>query len=263
MNHPLIYGNGCSYSDPHWHPDVNEKTHVEYVGEMLGGFVLNKAISGSCNRRILRTSLYDIIEQRRCNPEQKIIALISLTFEMRGDLWVDDATVIAPEESHFVSHHFTSKQNWKELLLNGKSIDDRNSTIQDTPMLQSRFASSLRESRAFFFSPYAERINLLADLVMFTAVCKKHNIQYLIFQGPKAEQLGEEHLLDFFKAEVSADPRIFDLETFGLCNWANNNNYVPIDDGNSPREIGHYGNDAHKAFAEQILIPKLKETQQL
>ena len=261
----MIYGNGCSYSDPHWHPAVNEKTHVEYVGEMLGGFVLNKAISGSCNRRIIRTSLYDIIEQRRLNPKQKIIALISLTFEMRSDLWVDDITVTAPEESHFTSHQFSIETNWKELLLSGKSMGkNQASSRHETPMLSSRFLNKLREGKAFFFSPYAERINLLADLIMFTAVCKKYDINYLIFQAPRAEKLAEDHLLDFFKKEIDADPQIFDLEGFGLCDWANNNNYIPIDDGwGNPREIGHYGNDAHKAFAKQILIPKLKETQQL
>ena len=261
MDLPLIYCNGCSYSTK----IENHKVHADYVGEALKGFVLNNSISGSCNRRIIRTSLYDILKQRKLNPKQKIIAFISLTFELRTDLWLEDITPTVPEESNFTSHQFSGLPAWKERLLSGKSLGKGMTNGVDkieNDMNHSKYFTKLNEGKAFYYSPYAERINLLADLIMFTSVCEKHYIDYLIFQGPKAEKLENEHLLDTFKDVVASDPQIFDLEEFGFCDWAMEHKFIPIDSLEHPA-IGHYKSDAHKAFAEQILIPKLKETGQI
>ena len=77
-----------------------------------------------------------------------------------------------------------------------------------------------------------------------------------------AEKLEEEHLLDFFKKEIKKDTRILDLETFGFLDWACEKKFIPLDRLDSP-EIGHYNSDAHEAFAQQVLMPKLAETGQL
>ena len=65
-------------------------------------------------------------------------------------------------------------------------------------------------------------------------------------------------LLDFFKQQIAMDKRIFDLETFGFCNWAYEQNFTPLDFCDSPG-IGHYGSDAHYRFANTVLLPKLNE----
>ena len=260
---PLIYCNGDSYSNPLFHPALDKKTFAEYVGNALNGFVLNQSINGSCNRRIVRTSLYDMIEQRRVNPNQKIILLLNLTFEIRSDLWVDDIKVEREQESHFVGHQFAKIDTWKEKLLKGKPIYGiATGAKRESDMLSSRFLPKLNHGKAFFYSPYAERINLYADLIMFTAFCDQHNINYLIFQSPRAEKLQEEHLLDTFKSKVNNNAKVFDLENFGFLDWAYNQKYKPLDKLDLP-QIGHYNKDAHKAFAEQVLIPKLEETKQI
>lgn len=84
------------------------------------------------------------------------------------------------------------------------------------------------------------------------------DVEFLIFRGPLVEKLEKDYLLDFFKEELLSDDRFLDLDNFGFCNWCNTNNFVPLDYQNRPN-IGHYGPDAHQAFAEQVLIPKLKE----
>lgn len=270
MSSPLIYANGCSYSNSSYYPDLNGKVHADYVGETLNGFVLNKSICGSNNRRIIRTSLHDIIHQRQLNPKQKIIALISLSFEIRSDLWVDDLIINQvdditpdyPEESQFVTHQFSALTDWRERLLLGKPIYTPWPKRIQSEMLRSKFSTHLSRAKAFFFSSYAERINLLTDLLMFTAVCKQYNINYLIFQAPIAQQLNDEYLLDFFKDQIAKDLRIFNLETFGFLNWAHEQKFIPLDMLDNPT-IGHYNSDAHKAFADQVLIPKLKETKQI
>lgn len=253
LDFPLIYCNGDSYSNEKYHVSLTGKTYANVVGEYCGGFVINAAISGSCNRRIIRTSLHDLILQRKQNPLQKIIALISLSFELRSELWIEHMSSIHPSESNFVTHTFSNQQNWRENLLDNKDIGTPN-----RPNVDVKFYEKFSQGRAYFFSPYAERINLLADLVMLKSTLDSMNIDFLIFQGPTAEKLQSDYLLDFFKQQLATDHRVFDLETFGFCSWAKQKKFTPLDYLDRP-EIGHYGPDAHHDFATNVLLPKLKE----
>lgn len=260
MDFPLIYCNGCSYSDDNYSaPTMFKKTYPHYLNNSLNGYVLNKAITGSHNRRIIRTSIHDILQQKQLNPTQPILALIQLTFEIRNELWRDNKNhkSLLPEESNFHTTQFSLMNDWRERLLTGNSIFSTKEANQDQG-----FYKKLQEARAFYFSPYAERINLLMDLVTFKCFLDANDVKFLIFQGPKAQKLEEEYLLDFFAQEVYNDDRIFNLEEFGFIDWAYNNNFNPLDP-TEPPSIGHYGPDAHEAFVNQILIPKLKQTRQL
>ena len=97
--HPLIYCNGDSYSDPAFHPSLIGKTYAHVIGDHLQGYVMNRAISGCCNRRIIRTTIHDMVQQRQLNPTQKTIALIGLTFEVRSELWIENISPDKSEES--------------------------------------------------------------------------------------------------------------------------------------------------------------------
>lgn len=254
---PLIYCNGDSYSDQHTKTGTIRKMYVDFVAEDCYGYALNKAISGSCNRRIIRSTVHDMIQQRQLNPEQKIIALIGLSFELRSELWIDEIQAHAPEESQFKPHVFSRQIDWKQNLLQGKDIVPFNNY-----RLGEKFYKSFSEGRAFFYSPYAERINLLCDLIMLRSLLDSLNIGFLIFQCPTAETLQDDYLLNFFKDQLTDDPRFFDFESFGFCEWCHAHNFVPYDMPERP-EIGHYDSDAHQAFAEQVLLPKLKELKML
>lgn len=261
MDFPLIYCNGDSYSDENFNESLANSIYANFVAKVCNGFVINSAISGSCNRRIIRSSCHDLILQRQLNPDQKIIALIGLSFESRSEVWVDDYTPTIKFESNFDKFHFTKQLNWRENLLNNKSIDppvDVLSLKNKSKNIQ-KFYTKLAEGRAFFYSPYAERINLLTDLIMFRALMDSLNVDFLIFQSPRAEKLESEYLLDFFKKQIDGDHRFFDLENFGFVDWcALQNKFKPLDYHDRPF-IAHYGSDAHEAFANEILIPKLKE----
>lgn len=248
VDHPLIYCNGDSYSDENYHASLYNNTYAQVVGRHYNGFVINNAIKGSCNRRIIRTSVYDLIQQREANPHQTIIALISLSFELRGEIWNDDIHSSTERESNFLPHVFADFADWKDKLLKGLPIHDRK---------YNEFLDKYTQGRAYLYSPYAERINLMCDLIMFQALMKNINIKFLMFQGPLAERLEQEHVLDFFKHRL--DPNnFFDFETFGFVNWCSENNFIPLDMHDRPT-IAHYGPDAHKAFAERILIPAIEK----
>lgn len=254
MDFPLIYCNGDSYSNENYHPDLKGKVFANVVSDHYRGFVLNKSINGSNNRRIIRSSVHDLILQRQLNPKQRIVALILLTFELRGEMWSDQATNVSEsEESNFVTHTFTGQTNWRENLLAGIDIGSFNNSNSEKT-----FFKKYSEGRAFFFSPYAERINLFCDLVMLRSLLESLEIEFLVFQGPRVEKLESEYLLDFFKQQLFDDPRFIDLDNFGFTDWCSTQNFIPLDSLDRP-EIGHYNVDAHRAFALQILLPKLKE----
>lgn len=252
MDFPLVYVNGCSYSDPEFHSSLKDNTYAYHLGKMINGYVFNRARSGASNRRIIRTTVYDLINQRQLNPRQKIIALVQLTFEMRDELWLDEIrNNLDPCESNFRNHQFTAgSKDWKQQLLQGNLV-----TNQATSRHKD-FLDQWSRGRAFFYSPYAARINLLLDLLMLQYLLQSLNIDYLIFQGPTAETLDQEHLKDFFQQHLDQS-RILDLEKFGFCQWCQEQGFLPFDQDLDRMEIGHYRQDAHQAFAEKFLIEKI------
>jgi hypothetical protein len=253
LDFPLIYCNGDSYSDQNYHPSLKGKTYADVVAEACHGFVINSSISGSNNRRIIRSTVYDMLEHRKLNKNQKTIALIGLSFELRGELWAEDQVPKNPRESQFVTHEFSGLINWRRDLLNNRDIKPNNSF-----RFNEKFYKKYSEGRAYFFSPYAERINLLCDLIMLKTLFESLKINFLIFQSPRAEKLQSDHLLNFFKNEISNDDRFFDIEQFSFLDWAFKKGFSPLDLKNRP-EIGHYGPDAHRNFATEVLIPTLKK----
>ena len=258
MNFPLIYCNGDSYSDSNYHGSLIGKTYSDIVGQNLDGYVINKAVRGSCNKRIIRTTIHDMIHQRELNKTQEIIALIGLSFEIRSEYWVDKLIPDLPEESNFLTHTFSSQLDWRNRLLQGMPF---NNTINNKNV-DKDFHDIYSKGRAFFYSPYAERINLVCDLLLLKHLFDSLEIKFLVFQSPKAERLENEYLLDFFQTRLYEDARFINLESFGFVDWCYENHFVPLDYLDRP-QIGHYGADAHAAFATQWILPKLKELNQI
>jgi hypothetical protein len=93
---------------------------------------------------------------------------------------------------------------------------------------------------------------------MLRALLDQLKINFIIFQSPIAEKLQADYLLDFFKQQIIDDGRFLDLETFAFCNWCVEQGFIPLDYLDCPN-IGHHGPEAHRAFAEKVLIPKLKQ----
>lgn len=251
MDHPLIYCNGDSYSNDRWHESLNDRAYANVVGRYFDGFVINSAIRGSCNRRIIRTAVHDLIHQRKLNPSQRIIALIGLTFELRSELWDEHVQPCSEVESQFISHRFTDKNNWRDKLLQGQDILIANNRLDKD------FFDKYSQGRAYYYSPYAERINLLCDCVMFQSLMQQLDIDFLVFQAPQAEKLESEYLVDFFRSQLNTN-NFFDFEEFGFVNWSFQQGFVPLDFLDRP-QIGHPNAQAHCAFAEQILIPRIEQ----
>ena len=263
MDTPLIYCNGDSYSSDKIY-DLQEATYDYVVGKSLNGYVINHAIPGSCNRRIIRVSVADLIHQRQLNKTQRIIALIGLSFELRSEVWNNDMFLVSDDnrdsniestfESDFKSYQFSNKPDWLEQLKSGNSVHSHDTESLASP----KFFDMLTKGNAFFYSPYAERINLYCDLIMFKSLMDQLNIEFLIFNSPPQEtDMSADMLLDHFASEIYNDNRfIMFKEGFSLCSYLNDNGFEPFDFKDNP-SIGHYKDDGHRYFAENILIPRL------
>ena len=103
-------------------------------------------------------------------------------------------------------------------------------------------------TKGYVGDPYQQRLLELKQQL---------NIEFLVFQSPMAEKLESEYLVDFFKSNLNSK-NFLDFEIFGFVNWCHQQDFTPLDNLDRP-EIGHYGADAHRAFAEQILIPHLEK----
>lgn len=258
MDFPLIYCNGDSFSDENYHLSLFENTYANVVANYCQGYVINHAKCGSSNRRILRTTVHDMLQQRQLNPHQQIIALLQFTTTVRSEIWCDDKSgKLEEEESNFVQVQYANKPDWRESFLKGNGANPINWPV-DKHNLSKKYWDKLTDSLAYFHSGQAEYINLLCDLIMLRTLLDSLNIDFIIFSAPQEQQFELGYLLDFFCNQIQQDKRYIDFESFGFCAWCAEQQYIPLDPDPNPY-IGHYGPDAHEAFAKQIIIPKLKE----
>lgn len=254
MDFPLIYCNGDSHSDPNfYYPAMVGHTYADYVGAHCNGFVINKSKSGSCNRRIIRTAVHDLMVQRQANPGQPIMALIAFAQEHQDEFWVDGRTPNDPPESNFVGHSLITSLDHAQIFQDDEVVlrfDDQESRIaRDLVQDWSRGNSGL-------YNAYARRIDFLHDLLMLTGLLERLQVQAVCFQITPRERLVSEYLIDFYKSNINS-ATVFDLETFGFATWCSQQGFEPLLDHESP-DLAHYGADAHQAFANDVLIPKLQ-----
>jgi hypothetical protein len=263
---PLVYCNGDSYSNNNYHESLLRSTYDFTVAKEFNGFNINNSISGSCNRRIIRTSVADLTEQRKINPSQRIIALIGLTFDLRDEFWNDDFLrksayqendSSSVYESDFLSFQFSGMGDWFERIRQGKIIKPLPTNIGKN--FTKKFFNVLNNARAFFFSPYADKIDLYCDLVMFKALMDSMDIEFLVFNAPPTMPLESEATLDHFSQQIEDDERFIGFSTnFSFCEYLSSNNFVPLDSPDNP-VIGHYGSEGHSYFAKNVLLPLLNK----
>jgi len=74
----------------------------------------------------------------------------------------------------------------------------------------------------------------------------------------KAQQYVIEAVDAFMPYLVLQEIQVLNLDTFGFCEWSQKQGYTSVDFERYGK-AAHPGADGHKAFAHEILIPRLKE----
>lgn len=185
----ILYSNGCSFTD--WRHIPREQRYPIIIGERQGWSVHDRGLPGSCNSRIIRTTIRDCCALL---PRQEpIVALIQLTFLDRYEY---------PGVA-------TADNRWK--YENGdlfESVTPGQMQDSDSDVVNSWIRSNL-----LLHSDAAACLQLFASLIGLTAFFRQHNIEYLIYNGPAQNNIFEP--TDLYQY-LKQDPGVLDLQTFNM-----------------------------------------------
>jgi hypothetical protein len=236
-----VYSNSCSFGAPL----QGHKIYPDYIAEKFNADLVNQGVDGSCNRRIIRNSLRDLIELSA--SRQNILALIGLSFVSRTELWQPDLPA-ADRDGHFhsiiVDHN---KISWKEKGLIETIVPNISELAR--PSVKEYYKQWL-----LHLSLESEVTNLLTDLIMFTGWARSKKIDYLVFCNtntlPGEPQVGlTSPFVHSLHQTVSNDKNIIDLWQFSFKDYALSNNFIPKD-SHVFGIHGHPNADAHRSFAD-------------
>jgi hypothetical protein len=240
----VLYSNSCSFGAA----GQQHAVYSDHVAKNLDARLINQGKSGSCNRRILRTSLRDLIEIKK--QHTNVTALIGLSFISRTELW-QPWLPANDNDGHFSSIKVNDKKtNWSNQGL----IDTVVPNIYES--VDHRIKDYYKQW-LIHFNPESELTNLLTDLIMFSSWAKLNKIQYKIFSNvdklPSEDKVGyNSPFVSSLRHCVESDPDIIDLWNFSFGGYA-------LELGLKPRDFnvygihGHPGGLAHEKFAEFLV----------
>lgn len=228
----MIYVNGDSFSFV-----SDGKTFCDFLGEITQSRCHNASLPGSCNSRIIRTTVRDLLQIQ--DPD--IYVVINLSFILRTEVW--DISVAGnnrfANDGEFVSIQPANSRTW---------FFERSSATNDKYSDYSR--AWLR-----YYNPEPEMTNLLKELVLLTSWFKGRNIKYVIVSSALQEpvDLDGEFIRDFWTV-IRNDTNIINFFEMSFTQWCLQQGHVPITKHQQEiygrvYNIGHHGEAAHRDFA--------------
>lgn len=243
-NRMIVYSNSCSFGAP----GQGHQVYADHVEKTFDALLINQGKSGSCNRRILRTSIRDLIQIKQ--EHKNITALIGLSFISRTELW-QPWLPAAGNDGHFHSITIQDKKiNWSKQGL----ID---TVVPDIHELADSRVKDYYKQWLLHFNPESEVTNLLTDLIMFSSWAKLNRIQYKIFANvdvlPDEKKVGyDSPFIASLCQEINRDSNIINLWEFSFGGYALGLGLEPKDFNVYGRH-GHPGAEAHKKFADLLI----------
>jgi hypothetical protein len=173
-----LYINGCSFAMDYGIRDQGIKQYADLLSSQNKWTLTNAAIPGSCNQRIIRSTVKDAV-----NFLPNTLAIISLSTLERTEIGLE-------EKQHQLGHHLWHHDYFVPIK-HGWVGDDRVSSY----------------AREFYrlFDWYSSFMNLSTGVFLLTQLFKQQNIQYLIFNY-------KEQLLSTQQSQVHHHPVLQKLE---------------------------------------------------
>lgn len=240
----IVYSNSCSFGAP----GQGHKTYSDYVASAYSATLINRGIPGSCNRRIIRTTLRDLVELK--NTDKKILALIGLTFISRTELWQPWISAV-DNDGHFSSIQIAhNKINW-----GGKGLIE--TIVPNVHKLSDSRVQEYYKNWLLHFHPESAVTELLADIIMFCGWADSKKIQYLIFSNvdvlPGDDKVGyDSPFIQTLREEIISNKFIINPWTFSFGGYSLEQGLLPKD-YHLYNKHGHPGEHAHKQFSEFLL----------
>lgn len=240
----MLYVNGDSYSIV-----SDGKKYSDFLKEKFDCSVLNNSLSGSCNSRILRTSLRDLIELKKTH--KKIKAIINVTYVIRTEVW--DPTPKDPKDynndGNFVNLTPTNVKDWAS----------KDKTVT------SKIYHDYCKQFLIHYNVESEITKLLQNIILLSSWCKLNDVDYVIFSGPLQETIDfTAPFIKPFYNLVCEDKNILNLFEFSFTEWCLEHNFTPITKNRTQEihgkiyDVGHHGEAAHHAFSEFLFENYLK-----
>lgn len=232
----IVYVNGDSYA-----VTSHGKRYSEFLGEHYKCKVINAAISGSSNSRILRTTLRDLIQLRSQNH---VVAFISLSFLMRTELW--DPNIVHNKflnDGEFTSIQPTHSKSW---------------FYDKMDLVDSKYKDFCKQF-LLNYNVEAETTKLIQNILLLSSWCKQNQVKCIIFSSALQEPIDytAPFIKDFYKEMVN-DKNIINIFEFSFTEWCLSHKFVPISAytqniHGQDYDIGHHDEEAHRAFANFLI----------
>jgi len=240
----IVYANGCSFGLPVGDPKTSYNIQI---AKKLDADLVSRHRGGVCNRRIIRTSIRDLITLRK--KENKIVALIGLSFFFRTELWQMDLPAV-DNDGHFHSINMNIDR-----VIESKSF--YSGDIEDAYKNTNVLTRDWYKQWLIWQNKEALLTELLADLVMFSNFCKNENISYLVWNNadlwPGHPEVNKEDIFIKDLVEYALNHcNIIDPWSFAFLPWALSQGFQPIDK-ELYGEYGHPGPQAHSKLADFLM----------
>jgi hypothetical protein len=226
--------------------------YSDHVARKFSATLINRGLGGSCNRRIIRSSLRDLIE---LEDKSNVVALIGLTFISRTELWQPWLT---PKTND--GHFFTIKTDHKKINWGVSGLID--TFIPDMHQYTDHRIQDYYKNWLLHYYPEAVMTDLLADIIMFCGWADQQRIKYVIFSNvdvlPGSDKVGyTSPFIQSLQQQILNNKNIinpweFSFGTFALAQGLQPKDYAVY------KNHGHPGAKAHKLFSE-ILINHLQK----
>lgn len=198
-----IYTNGCSFTyDNHIYHDLKSPAYGDILAQKHNVDYLNMGLPGSCNRRIIRTTLRDVIE-----ITDDTLVIIQLTVLERTE------------------KIFTPGQNNEWKLDNKQSYQEYHESIKGDS--REKINQEYYNTHIKFFDEQAEITNLVTDLLMLTAFLKNKHIPYYVFsyQPLVSESTAKNIYNDRLQVQLRKDSRVMNILSNSLVNQLGTGNW--------------------------------------
>ena len=221
----ILYCNSDSYGVL----STTRHRYSEFLGKKLScQQVINNGLSGSCNNRIIRTTVRDLTTIRLQNPKTPILAVICLGSLIRNEWWNLQKPVVG-NDGHFESFQiFSATEGAKQAY------------------------TSYAKEWYRLYDDEAEQTNLFVQLVLLTGWLKQNQIEYIMFAGNSITYKKiayDDIFIKEFADKIFSDPAILNINDFSFTKYCLSKGYCPFD-YDQWQEHGHHGESAHKDFAD-------------
>jgi hypothetical protein len=193
----ILYSNGCSYT-ANFDLTVDQR-YPAIIAKRLGCKYQEAAEPGSCNRRIIRTTIQDCLKLQG----QDVLALIQL--------------------SHLGRTEYPSQEN---------PLDDPFFSIKSNDTVYA--PEDAKKYAEYYWRLHSDQqmlINQVTDLIGLVSFFKQQNIKYLIYLGPRENDLWAEHLKSDARFRyLNSDPGVVDLTSFYMLQETTSDRH-PDDEG--------------------------------